>query len=129
MSLLASIVSTWKHVAQTSSRTAKIRELAACLRALAAEEIEIGALYLAGEMRQGKIGVGYAVLRDASAGESASAATLTVSEVDERLAQVASTRGSGSSARRTQLLRELFVRATLDEREFLIRLMVGELRQ
>lgn len=67
MASLADLVETSRLVAATSSRTAKQRALAACLVSLAPEEIEIGVLYLAGETRQGKIGVGYSVLRDASA--------------------------------------------------------------
>ena len=33
-----------------------------CLRGAAADEIEIAVAYLSGEMRQGRIGVGYATL-------------------------------------------------------------------
>ena len=50
-------------------------------------------------------------------------------EVDERLTALAAIRGSGSAARRAEALRELFARATAGEREFLLHLLAGELRQ
>lgn len=126
---LADLVETSRLVAATSSRTAKQRALAACLVSLAPEEIEIGVLYLAGETRQGKIGVGYSVLRDAGAARAADAPSLTLLEVDEKLTELQSIRGTGSSGRRTAALQDLFSRTTLAEQQFLVRLLIGELRQ
>jgi DNA ligase-1 len=129
MTLVAAVVETSRKVGATSARLAKVRELAACVRSLAADEIEIGVQYLAGETRQGRFGLGYATLASASAGTPANEPTLTLIDVDTRLGTIASIRGSGASARRSEALRELFGKATADEREFLIRLLVGELRQ
>src|SRR5437762_4800021 len=42
---------------------------------------------------------------------------------------IATIRGAGSSARRAQALRDLFRRATAPEQQFLLHLLVGELRQ
>src|SRR5690606_12796687 len=62
--LFADIASTSAAVAATSGRRAKVELLAAALQALAATDdplqIEAGAAYLAGEMRQRQIGVGWA---------------------------------------------------------------------
>jgi DNA ligase-1 len=129
MSQLALIVETWKRVAETTRRTVKVRELSTCLRQLGEDEIDIGVLYLAGETPQGKIGVGYSALRDASAAPAASAARLTLLQVDRALTMLASVRGSGSAAERSRQLHELFSLATVDEQGFLVRLLVGELRQ
>jgi DNA ligase-1 len=129
MTLLAAVVETSGKVGATSARLAKVRELAACVRSLAPEEIEIGVQYLAGETRQGRFGLGYATLAAASAGTAANEPTLTLADVDAQLTAIAGIRGSGASARRSEALRQLFARATADEREFLIRLLVGELRQ
>ena len=57
--LLAELARTSMAVAATAGRTAKIHRLAACLRALAPDERAVGARYLAGEVAQGKIGVGH----------------------------------------------------------------------
>lgn len=129
MTLLAVIVDTSTKIAATSSRLAKVRELAACLRAFAPEEIIIGVAYLSGETQQGKFGIGYATLKAAGAEASASEPMLSVLEVDQRLTEIAGIRGSGSTSRRADALRELFTRATEAERHFLMRLLIGELRQ
>jgi len=128
MTLLASIVATSRQVAATPARSAKVRLLADCLKAMGAEELEIAVLYLSGEIRQGRIGIGFSALRS-RASEAASTSGLQIVEVDRLLEELAAIRGSGSSARRADALRDLFGRATREEQEFLLRLLVGELRQ
>ena len=129
MTLLALVVETSLKVGATAGRLAKVRELAACLRALAPEEIDIGVQYLAGETRQGRFGLRYAALSSASTGAAAPAPTLSLVEVDRRLAELATIRGTGVTTRRSAALNSLFALATESERQFLIRLLVGELRQ
>ena len=128
MELLAGIVATSSLVAATRSRTAKIQLLAERLRALDAEELEIAVAYLSGETRQGRIGIGPATLRANVAG-SADQPSLGLVEVDGLLAELPGIRGAGSAAARSVKLRALFSRATASEQEFLIQLLVGELRQ
>jgi DNA ligase-1 len=129
MTQLANLVDTSQRVGATAARLAKVRELAACLRALEPAEIEIAVHYLSGETPQGRFGIGYAVLQAARSAATAGAATLSITEVDRRLAEIATIRGSGSTARRSEALRELFSLATPVEQDFLIRLLAGELRQ
>lgn len=129
MTLLAVVVEAWQRVGETSSRSAKIRELADCLGRLAADEIEIGVLYLSGETRQGKAGIGFAALARAANGTAANAASLMLTEVDRQLAELAAIRGAGSGQRRGDALQELFARATAPEQQFLMRLLLGDLRQ
>jgi DNA ligase-1 len=129
MSRLADLVETSDTVAETAGRLAKVRMLAGRLRGLDAGEIAIGAQYLSGTVPQGRLGIGYAVLRAASDGAPAIEPSLTIADVDRTLAEIAVMRGSGATALRTEALRRLFARATGSEREFLIRLLVGELRQ
>lgn len=129
MTLLSQVVAVSARVAKTSSRTAKIRELADCIRQLSVDEIEIGVLYLAGETRQGKIGIGFSVLREARDVQSASEPLLQLLDADRALTEIAKIRGGGSSSRRAEAVRTLFARATREEQEFLVRLLVGELRQ
>jgi DNA ligase-1 len=130
MSLFADLVAVSQRVGATSARLAKVRELAAHLRAVEPSEIDTAVHYLSGEIPQGRFGIGYAALRKAGeASGAAAAATLAIADVDRSLADVAAIRGSGSAARRAQALQDLFARATPDEQEFLIRLLAGELRQ
>jgi DNA ligase-1 len=49
--------------------------------------------------------------------------------VDAAFAELKSTKGKGSAASRSNLLRSLFGKATAEEQDFLLRLIVGELRQ
>jgi DNA ligase-1 len=129
MTLLAKLVETSGRVAATRARNAKVRELAECLRELGPDELELAVHYLSGELPQGRFGVGWAVLRSATETPGASDSTLALGEVDRRLTEIATIRGSGSAERRAAALRELFARATVAEREFLLRLFSGELRQ
>ncbi|MBC7983354.1 MAG: ATP-dependent DNA ligase [Candidatus Obscuribacterales bacterium] len=129
MTQLSLIVETWQRVAETPRRTIKIRELSECLRQLEADEVEIGVLYLAGEIRQKKIGIGPSALRAASAAPAADSSQLALTQVDEALTLLAGVGGSGSAAERSRQLQGLFARATTDEQEFLIRLLGGDLRQ
>ncbi|HTV78508.1 MAG TPA: ATP-dependent DNA ligase [Steroidobacteraceae bacterium] len=129
MTLLARIVATSQRIAAASARTAKVQELAACLRLIAPDEIEIGTHYLSGETRQGRFGIGYAALAAAAAGVAAREPSLSLADVDRRLEGISGLRGSGSAGRRSDALRELFALTTADEQNFLQRLLVGELRQ
>ncbi|HUQ11978.1 MAG TPA: ATP-dependent DNA ligase [Steroidobacteraceae bacterium] len=128
MTLLASVVATSRQVATTSGRLAKIRLIADCLRTLDARELELGVLYLSGEIRQGRIGIGPSALY-ACARTPATAPSLNIAEVDSALDELAIMRGGGSGARRTAALQSLFGRATREEQDFLVRLLTGELRQ
>ncbi|HZP92110.1 MAG TPA: ATP-dependent DNA ligase [Burkholderiales bacterium] len=128
MTPLATLVEVSRRVAETSSRLAKIDALAACLRALAPDEIAIAVPFLSGETRQGRLGIGDAALQEARTG-AASQPMLTLAETDSVLGHVAAVSGKGAVAERGRLLGELFRRATPAEQDFLLRLLVGELRQ
>ena len=127
--LLAELLAASERVAATRSRLAKIDALAECLRRLDVSEIALGVAYLSGDTRQGKIGIGYASLKDALAAAPASAPRLTLAQVDEAFARLAQIKGEGSAAERQRVLAALFARATAPEQDFLARLILGELRQ
>ncbi len=127
--LLAELLAASERVAGTRSRLAKIDALAECLRRLDSPEIALGVAYLSGDTRQGRIGIGYAALKDALAATPAGAPRLTLAHIDEALARLAQTKGEGSAAERARMLAELFARATAPEQDFLARLLLGELRQ
>src|SRR5262249_3218869 len=123
------LVEASQRVGATSSRLAKVRELAGLLRALQPDEIETGVHYLSGEIRQGRIGIGYAALRKAASSNAAATANLSIAEVDSVLTELGAIRGAGSTASRASALARLFSRATEAEQHFLLRLLTGELRQ
>jgi DNA ligase-1 len=129
MTMLSAIVETSRRVAGTSGRNAKVAALAALLKRLAPDEIAIAVAYLSGETPQGRSGIGYAMLRDAQPPGSVDVPALSIADTDAALAALAATSGAGSKAARTQQLQGLFARATEPERDFLTRLLIGELRQ
>ncbi|MGE5644477.1 MAG: ATP-dependent DNA ligase [Acidobacteriota bacterium] len=119
--LFAEVVEISARVAATSRRLEKIDLVAGLLRRLAADEIEPVVAFLSGGARQGRIGIGYATLRDAAA-EQAETATLEILDVDRAL-------GSMAGPRKSERLRALLARATAKEQQFLTGLLTGELRQ
>jgi DNA ligase-1 len=123
--LLQQVVETSRAIAETSKRTAKIASAADLLRRLAPEEVEPVAAYLSGVTRQGRVGVGYATVRDAM-GPAAENASITVLDFDAMLDALIKTRGARE---KHAILRTLLSRATEPEQHFLMALLVGELRQ
>ena len=127
--LLNQVVAASQQVAATSKRLEKIAILSALLREARDTEIEIAVSFLSGYLRQGRIGVGWALLRDARPDDAAAAPALTLEEVDGFFERLSTVKGAGSTRERGRLLHELFVRATHAEQEFLSKLIFGELRQ
>src|SRR5688500_16813374 len=115
--LFGSLVEASRAVQAASARLAKIEHLAGLLKRLTPEEVPIGVAYLSGELPQGRIGVGYASLRDA-ASDAASDSGLELIEVHAAFSRIAAASGPGSTRERGRLLRELLVRATRDEQQF-----------
>ena len=127
--LFHELVQTSRRVAETSGRLAKIELVAALLKRAAPEEIETAIAFLSGSPRQGRIGIGYATLQAAKPAHSAEAPTLELARVDATLQRLASTTGKGSAQTKERLLGELLTRGTAEEQEFLLHLVMGELRQ
>jgi DNA ligase 1 len=126
---LASLVATSQRIGATPARLAKVRELQVLLETLEPDEIETAVHYLSGEIVQGRIGIGFGVIRSAAAQSPADAPSLSIDDVDRALHELADIRGRGAAQRRTQALGGLLARATSEERDFLTRLLIGELRQ
>ncbi len=146
--LLDSVVRTSAAVAASSGRLAKIDHIARLLREVPAAEIAVAVSFLSGDLTQRQIGVGYAALTDlmggygvasmsAAPGQDATpglaapppTAELSLSETDSALGQIGALAGQGSQAERRSLLAGLLSRATEPERQFLVRLLAGDLRQ
>jgi DNA ligase-1 len=130
---LSELVETSRQVAATRSRLEKVAHLAAVIQKLPPPLVAIGTSYLAGDLPQGKLGIGYAVFRDLNEGgarpEPVNAAALDLDQVDQIFAAIKGENGGGSASRRATLLRDLLARATAAEQDFLLKLVIGELRQ
>src|SRR5258708_5163574 len=96
---LDDVVRTSAQVAATRSRLQKRAHLAALLRALAPDERRPVVAWLCGELPQGRLGVGWAMLRDAP-GEAAGAPSLAVADVDAAFAALSRASGAGSTGER-----------------------------
>jgi DNA ligase-1 len=105
----------------------KVERLATVLRRLGPDEGPIAVAYLSSQLRQRQIGVGYASMREMP--EPAQTATLTLVEVDAALETIGRLSGRDSQSERRRQLLMLFGRATAREQDFLMRLILGELRQ
>ncbi|MGB5494228.1 MAG: ATP-dependent DNA ligase, partial [Sedimenticolaceae bacterium] len=125
---LSTLVSASDAVGATRSRLDKVERLAACLRRLAPAEIRPGVSYLMGTLPQGRIGLGQALLSKLGV-EPAGAAELSVGEADQAFERLSQVKGAGAHAQRMQLLTALFRKADGAVQDFLVRLVLGELRQ
>jgi DNA ligase 1 len=126
---LAEVVSVSRAVTRTSGRLEKTTYLADLLKRVPPGEIAVVVSFLSGSTRQGRIGIGGARLSGMRDVRPAVAPVLELREVDAAFDRLAATAGPGSSASRSQTLRDLFGRATSEEQDFLVRLLFGELRQ
>jgi DNA ligase 1 len=130
VTLLGEVVAASGEVAATRSRKAKTATLAALLARLEPAEVRPATAWLAGEMLQGRTGIGWRTLQSVSP-RPAETSSLTVGDVDAALDRLAALAGSGTGvgARRAEELGALLGAATGDEGRFLVRLLGGELRQ
>ncbi|EGD53741.1 ATP-dependent DNA ligase [Gordonia neofelifaecis] len=124
---LAAIVATATDVASTRSRTAKKRRLAELLAAVAPSETRAVVGLLLGRPIQGRIGVGWRTAH-AVRTQPAADSTLTVSDVDRAFTEVAAAAGRGAAQARAATLESLMRRATVDEQDYLIRVLTAEMR-
>src|SRR5580704_8346939 len=146
--LLAEVVRTSAAVAAAPGRLAKVDFIARLLQEVPGDEITIATSFLSGDLTQRQIGVGYAALSDLTGGfgqapaegqqpelaggqltAPATTPELTLTDTDRVLGQIGQLAGPGSQAERRVLLAGLLARATAPERQFLVRLLAGELRQ
>jgi len=124
---LRTLVDASSAVAATPARTAKIAALAELLAQAGPAEVAPAVSWLSGELTQRQIGVGWALLRDAP--PPAAEASVTVAEVDRAFSVIGALAGPGSQAARRDAVRALLGRADEAEQGFLVRLLLGDLRQ
>ena len=117
-----------RSVASTSKRSEKVAVLADVFARMPPGEIEAGTAFAIGTTRQGRLGVGWATLRDVRPDPAASA-TLTIDAVDRSLGELAAVSGPGAQTRRRDVVHGLLSAATRPEQELLVSIIGGELRQ
>jgi DNA ligase 1 len=124
----AEVASASSVVAATTKRSEKITVLAELLGRAPHDEIEAVVAFSTGTTLHGRLGVGWAALRDVRPAP-ATVPSLTVGAVDRSLAALTTIAGAGSQARRRDELHELLAAATAAEQRLLVAIIGGELRQ
>ncbi|MET9954249.1 ATP-dependent DNA ligase [Streptomyces sp. NPDC006339] len=129
--LLARVADVSGQVAATAARSRKTGLLAELFAEAEPEESPLVIAYLSGRLPQGRIGVGWSVIKNVlpPAVPPAPSPALTLADTDAAMTALAAVSGAGAQARRTGLVRDLLAAATLPEQEFLLRLLSGEVRQ
>jgi DNA ligase-1 len=125
---LAAVADASEEVAATRARSTKVRILADLLRNADPDEVAICVGLLSGAPRQGRVGIGYAIVYGIDVPPAAEP-SLTVADLDRAIDEIAADSGPGSATRRRGLLLALLGRATAPEAEFVRRLLTGGLRQ
>lgn len=126
MELLADLVAVSARVAATSSRREKVELLADYLDTLDGDALPVAVAYLIGETPQGSLGVGWATIGDVPV--PAPSPSLTLAEVTNAFDALVEASGSGSSSARSDQVRRLLAAATEAEQEYLVGLIIGEVR-
>lgn len=114
--------------AATPKRTEKVAAFAEVFARCSPVEISAAVAFAMGETPAGRLGIGWATLRDVRP-PPATEATLTVGDVDRVIGELAGVSGAGSVARRRDVLHDLLSRATEPEQRMLVAIIGGELRQ
>ena len=127
---LADLLACSQAVRGTRSRKAKTAHLASLLVRTRPDQIATVVAWLSGELRQGKIGLGYSTVFGAlNTTPPAASTSLSVAELDAALTHIGGLSGKGSNTERARSLAALMAAATHDEQRFLAGLITGELRQ
>jgi DNA ligase-1 len=126
---LSELVATSKAVAGTGGRLEKIALLAALLRRLEPDEVPIAIGFFVGWPRQGRLGIAWAGVSEARPASAAATPELTLTDVDYVFSELQAVRGKRSATERRRLLTELLSRSTTEEQNFLMALVIGEVRQ
>ncbi|MFJ9575285.1 ATP-dependent DNA ligase [Streptomyces sp. NPDC101191] len=129
--LLARVAEVSGQVAATSARSQKIGLLAELFAEADPDESPLVIAYLSGRLPQGRIGVGWSVLKHVlpPAVPPVAEPELTLAGADAALSELAGVSGAGAQSRRAGLVHDLMAAATLSEQEFLLRLLSGDVRQ
>ena len=128
--LLETLGSVSRDVAATHSRLKKRAFLKALFEGADPDDVALAVSYLTGALPQGRIGLGPALVRDAFASlEPVSNAAPSLQDVNRCFDEIATTSGTGATAKKRSLFAGLLAKVAEPDRNFLAGLVLGELRQ
>src|SRR5262245_13182888 len=102
--LFSELAATSERVAATSKKTEKVALIAETVRRIPEDELDAGIRFLAGQLRQKKLGVGWAAIQNTFDAGAAAEAALSIGEVDRTLEEIAKSAGAGSTKKKAVLL-------------------------
>ncbi len=126
---LSELAAASQAVSATRSRKQKTELLAACLRRMHPNEIQLGVAYLMGLLPGGPVGLGPAAIRKLQGIAPSANTGLTLTDLQAALDALRDVAGQGANQRRHAILLQLLQRADGAEQSFVCRLLLGELRQ
>lgn len=129
MTALSDLATASLELVRLRGRRAKIERVAQLLRTCTRADTSTVARWMTGEPAALPLGIGPTLIAATQTTAPAASPTLSVDRVARELQAVASLRGVGSKAHRSNHLARLFAVATADEQRFLSHLLLGELRQ
>ncbi len=127
--LLVRLAETSNAVGATSSRKLKSELLASVIADLGRSEIEAAIGFLTGAARQGRVGVGWAMVDNVDVEPNPGDPELNVLDLDRAIDLIAATVGPGSEGHRAKIISGLLRRATAQEQHFIRQVLIGDLRQ
>jgi DNA ligase-1 len=127
--LLKDLVDASKKVSATTRRKEKTFLLGESLKRARGLEIALAASYLSGQIPQGRLGIGWAVLQKAMENPVERPRPLSLLEVNRYFEEIARAKGAGAVEKKVRALRGLFSSAREEEKEFLVGLILSEVRQ
>jgi DNA ligase-1 len=117
---LKQLVDISERVGATRSKKEKISLIAGLLQKARKREIALAAHCLSGQLPQGRLGVGWKMLQEATQGLSGVPPSLKLIQVDTYFRCIAGEEGPRSTLRKIQAVRELFSRCNERERAFVV---------
>jgi DNA ligase-1 len=129
MIFIKNLVEVSENVSSTTRKKEKVSILASFLKPARERDIALAASCLAAQIPQGLLGIGWANIQGALKGLDQKTRPVGLMEIDKTFERVFQESGAGSARRKLKHLQGLFSSVAKEEKDFLIRLIMGEIRQ
>ncbi len=129
MLFLHDVVEASNKIKGARKRKEKVSHVMRLLQVGRGREISLAADYLSGQIPQGRLGVGWAMLAEALKGLSDNPRSLSLNELDKNFEALSALQGPKSIEKKIGLMREILSGADERGKDFLSGLIMEEIRQ
>lgn len=126
---LDAVVKTSEKTKSISGTNDKVDFLGNFLRTVSKTEGKMAVALLLGENPYGRIGIGWAILKQSLPKNYAKQPDLQIKDLDQTLNKLSTIKGSAGTKSRLEILSNFLRRATKEEADFLFGFFMGEVRQ